>query len=898
MRRLGVPPWRAVVLTAAVCTAAVVSSVARVSAANPPLPCDATAGVQDYTPCSAPWTHAGPHTYVQTVDPLQISSAGAVQAVARADANGAWFAASVNGGLWRSLDIATGSAAPSWTNVLDGQPVRCVSMSAVHVVAGTTPPMVLAGCGASTSSEMGRGATVFNNGDWGGVMLSADGGDTWAMTAFPANLYVTKIESVGASQLLVATRASFYNESSGGGVWASSDRGATWKHVLSEPTFDLAVGADSKTVVATLVATEHAVAVSTDGGDSFTDWSEGVEWPSGHLPYYTTVSLSKTTAFFGGYSVDHSNLANTTSAIWSRPLSALPSSSRVDGASAAASAAAPWALIPGQPDDLDGDAMPKDRMALLADPNNDALVYAAGNGGMVAWRAEWATGHWESLIGNNTFNDTTDGSSPHVDCRGYAWEPAVAGGALLLVSDGGVFMREKPDVAGGGRWRSLNGDTSEMEMLSAHLDPNGETGRWVAGSQDNCVQVGGVGSTVPAKGFVFGDGTVTAVDNTQTPSRLYGSRQFAGAYEDDDHVRRAGESGGDDDDSDVGIGFMQGDMVVKIPIDDWFQDLSAFPYFVSPWGLNSQQPTRLQFFAEATNGNPAGFYTLEVPPSISDPGDFKPPTFDLSSGGGTVFGMIAGGFTDGASDESVLIAVNASHLYVRSAATGGELQTRPLPMRYATPVTLQYDSSGQPILGPLTHARTVFIAALPSDSSVIALTGWESIASNVGTEAVWLTRDAGHAWINITTNLVEASATLAAARPSGPIVLRYDETNATAVVLGTVTGVFVGWLDDADADGSTVSWSRLGLCADLPLVKVQSLSYEHYSDTIVAATMGRGVYTLPAKDVLLKSREQQLAGRCTVPTPVPPTDAAADTAGVVSTARLNGPLAKYFPTVV
>lgn len=34
------------------------------------------------------------------------------------------------------------------------------------------------------------------------------------------------------------------------------------------------------------------------------------------------------------------------------------------------------------------------------------------------------------------------------------------------------------------------------------------------------------------------------------------------------------------------------------------------------------------------------------------------------------------------------------------------------------------------------------------------------------------------------------------------------------------------------------------------------LSYEHYSDTLVAATMGRGVYALrPAKEALLSARK-------------------------------------------
>ena len=42
----------------------------------------------------------------------------------------AWFLASVNGGVWRSTTLA--QANPHWENVLDGQPVTCSSIAALH----------------------------------------------------------------------------------------------------------------------------------------------------------------------------------------------------------------------------------------------------------------------------------------------------------------------------------------------------------------------------------------------------------------------------------------------------------------------------------------------------------------------------------------------------------------------------------------------------------------------------------------------------------------------------------------------------------------------------------------------------------------------------------------------
>ena len=49
------------------------------------------------------------------------------------------------------------------------------------------------------------------------------------------------------------------------------------------------------------------------------------------------------------------------------------------------------------------------------------------------------------------------------------------------------------------------------------------------------------------------------------------------------------------------------------------------------------------------------------------------------------------------------------------------------------------------------------------------------------------------------------------------------------------------------------AWKRLGGCADLPLVLVGGLSYEPTSDTVVAGTMGRGVYKMTKATQLIRA---------------------------------------------
>ena len=105
----------------------------------------------------------------------------------------------------------------------------------------------------------------------------------------------------------------------------------------------------------------------------------------------------------------------------------------------------------GAPSNLDDDAMPKDRMALVADKTDPTMLFVAGNGDQIAYRVDWKAGRWTAM----TEDDTADHSAPHCDCRNFFWSPK--GSELLLVSDGGIFARAGASKAGG-RWRSANGD--------------------------------------------------------------------------------------------------------------------------------------------------------------------------------------------------------------------------------------------------------------------------------------------------------------------------------------------------------------------------------------------------------------------------------------------------------
>ena len=254
-----------------------------------------------------------------------------------------------------------------------------------------------------------------------------------------------------------------------------------------------------------------------------------------------------------------------------------------------------------------------------------------------------------------------------------------------------------------------------MEFVSGHWDPQGK--RWIGGAQDNDVQVGPVNGTTRALGVVMGDGTVTAVDAKASPPRLFGCTQNLGNFADDD---RPGRRRLDDDES-YGFGFYQeGKGLVGIPLLDWF-DVVQFPFFSQPYALNSVNGTQILLFADdgARAGSKLqkrGLYVIDVPRDVTKPKQIKTPTLEVSTDG-AVYDIVAGGATDGKPDASVIVALNDTHLLVRSKATKGALVARPLPTRFARPVIFDYvegDDGFEYILGPTSHDKTVSLAVSPA----------------------------------------------------------------------------------------------------------------------------------------------------------------------------------------
>ena len=808
------------------------------------------------------WEFAGPTTYVNQFgddDGPKLASAAAIQSVVEA-ANGTWFIGSVNGGVWRSTNLQAapnlvGNSKVHWENVLDTQPVTCSSMSALHV-SSSTPTTVYAGCGGSTSSEQGSDWNVVNSGDWGGIMVSKDLGSTWKMMeSFPENYYVTDILEIDPNVILVSAQSHLWDRNDGG-IWRSVNGGESFERVSSTPTFTLTQifksslrDDDNQQIILATHAhsADQTASISANGGLIFEYLP--LPWTKGAVPFYTCAAqlLDGKLVVAGLTRLPGGRPDDTGSQIF---ILNNPKSGR-------------WSEIT-QPTRMDEDSMPKDRMALLADPEHDDLLYVAGNAGALAWRVNMTTGSWEKLWND----DVTDGSIPHGDCRNYAWDNQ--GNRLILVSDGGIFARIQPR-ASGGQWISLNGDYSGLELLSAHYDPQSD--RYVAGAQDNCAIVTKSNATPSdvGYGFVEGDGTVTMVDSNAKPSRLFGTTQFlgVGTIENDPSKNSAAIADNDDGDDDCGgLCFAQGEKFIQVEVDKYFPEPSSFPFFVHPYTLNVQDPTLLHFWTNGSAPHSSAFYEFSIPYSVKDKNDIGAPTKMLESPpGAMIMDFVSGGFTSGKADPNLLLGISNTHLYVRSLVDNGpdnSMLTRKLPVAFAKPVTLEYDDTndGARILGPLTHARTVFMTVLTSNSRVIAVTGWPSVDTNMGNEDIYLTTDAGQNWQNVTGNLRAVSGVSGKVRPGGMLLvevpLSKDGNNKVilALLVGTSNGMLVTFISpnrkSHTATQTMQKWVRFGTCGEFPIVLTADIDYEATSDRLVAATYGRGIFILRnAKEKLL-----------------------------------------------
>ncbi|HMX27430.1 MAG TPA: sialidase family protein, partial [Blastocatellia bacterium] len=425
-------------------------------------------------------------------------------------------------------------------------------------------------------------------------------------------------------------------------------------------------------------------------------------------------------------------------------------------------------------------------LSIVADPTNANIVYIGGDrtnigdfgardfsGRLFRCNAAAAAGSQcvhlthSSSVGP-AGGGTLNSSAPHADSREMVFDAA---GNILEGDDGGIFRRTNPR-SNQGDWFSIGNNMQIFELHSIAYDSNADL--VIGGAQDN-----GSGSQANSTATIWdsvgsGDGGDVAVDATSTPglSSRYSSSQNLGGFR-----RRVYNA----------ANVLQSQVSPARLLVGGGAPLQ--PSFTTPIRLNNVNARRL-----IIGGANAAYESLDQGETIRQ----LTPAIPVNSSGGHPIAYGATGNAD------VLYIGSLDNVYVRTAAPPAPLvQSAAYPGR----------GTGRSVINLTSDPRN------PGTAFVI------------DSNTVYLTRNAGATWTNITGNLLSFE-------PGG---LRSNafiaNASGEALVVGGSKGVFV-----ALASSGFTSWQPLG--DGFPNVGVYQLDYNATDNILIAGTLGRGAWAL------------------------------------------------------
>jgi hypothetical protein len=729
----------------------------------------------------------------------------------------------VNGGVWITNDYTQPN--PTWTTNTDSLPSLAIASVAFSPVTQNT---IYAGTGSYTNGGLGpnlaAGIGTKFPGDGGAAGLtykSTDGGQTWSQIG-GTTLAGQRIQSLvptalnGGQTIFAAT--SDVLSSTTGGVYRSTDGGATWVRQSGANglpnlgvTSLIADPANPNIFFAAAVAQAGTViGPGTLPGIYMLDASKGnTAWKN------ISTNLSQTT--LNGAA----RIVLAASGAGAQPLYAAVAQDLGGGSAtiqgvyrsvnyATGSAGAStniWAAVgpAGLPPDITRGQQAETNLAIVADPGSDQFVYVTGdtvnsNGiqGLVA-RGDAIANTWTAITATGTLAPATPGTTqplvttpapttaPHPDARWMAF----AGGNILEANDGGVYEVTNPGGAGGvaPNWSSINGNLTTTELYSTAIDnrktadPSDDV--YLAAAQDNGESEGLAGTAFPE--VAGGDGTLVLVDQVNG-FRYYSAQGFA-----------------------------------------------------------------------LTRRNPNG--TLVNPPAV-----INGTAFTLSGSLGFIPAAVKGQVYQG----QLLAGGNGPFLFISFDhadsfdSVGGVAGGRPLPVPGITGnvIQLAFGTTQTPEAAYVATDdgnifRTFDVPGIVNGQSSFATTNFKTVAGGllangivmdpnnpliayaVTNRGVFKTVD-GLNWTAITGNIL--NLTLPGGLTTLSSIALFDNNTTVssddAVLVGGYGGVF-----ELPNQAQTNGWVKFG--AGLPNAVVSQLVYDPLSDTLVAATYGRGVWRVP-----------------------------------------------------
>lgn len=702
------------------------------------------------------------------------------------------YVGAAQGGLWRSTDNGV-----NWTPLMDNQTSLAVGAVAIDPA---NPNVIYVGTGEGNRS----GDTYYGQ----GLMKTTDGGATWTQITGPistsapnipsfinCSFLTIEIDPSNTQTLYAATNVGLIGSAAGGvgvvpignrGIWKSTDGGINWRN-LNPGNFDVDrsgtdVLIDPRRPQRVFAAILNIGIFRSDQGGEPGTWTQ----LSGGLPSAGNPSnpAFNRVELAAGPPVLPSSESTLYAAFAASNDDLMGIWRSTDGGNS-------WTMVT-TPQTM-GQA--NYNLELTIDPTNGNIVYYGTQANSTNSRGTL----FRSLNGGQTWSDMTtiqsnDSDGLHADTHAIAVSAANPN-ILFTGSDGGIW-RTDGATAGSVKWISLNPNLNITQFQSIALHPTNPN-FVIGGTQDNGTNLfTGQLSWTNIRG---GDGGFALIDQSN-PQILYHT------------FFNQNNSGGNRPQIGPEISFNGGNT--------WSRR-GCFGCGTVQGGFNPSD--RVSFYAPMAlhtgftgqSGNVVYFGTHRLYRS-ADQGltwvglGASSDGFgaDLTKGSDELTAIAAHPnranneevVWTGAADGSVQITTNAG---AGSGATFTNLTKVPLPNRYVTDIALDPNNSQR---------------------AVITFSGFNT--NTPGTPGhVFLTTNRGQNWFDISGNLPDVPVNSAAINP----------TNFNTIYIGTDLGVF----QTTNGGGS---WERLG--NGMPRVAVFMVRYQAATNTLFAATHGRGVYRL------------------------------------------------------
>jgi hypothetical protein len=746
------------------------------------------------------------------LEPQGNPDVGAVNALAPDPTNAnVLYAGTTDGGIWRTTNATASS--PAWTPIADNQPALAIGAIAISPLDSNT---LYAGTGSFTNGSFG-GYGQNNGGTALGVLKSSDGGNSWALLA-PATFVDQRIRSIVPTPLVTATGQVVLAGTAGdngatGGVYQSDDGGTSWQRISGQTGSGLPDG-DCRSIVED-PANPSILYTAVIGMGVYQSTNDGQTWASVNSTIPSTLlSATNNLLLAARASRGFTTLFLLTAAPSDPSVHRSPGVSHLFWTTNPANS---WTEMDAVPL-INGDDQEGNNLAVSADPSSPSVVWVSGSaadvgggGRSIVYRgdfsqpsgSQWAVAVWRGSAGGSGNQPTIT----HSDARSLTFDAA---GNLLLTSDGGIYKLVNPEatqVNSNGLntqryWVSVNGDIQTTEFYSVAYDAVDHV--IAGGAQDNGMGIQPQPGQAAWQTALGDDVTHVAVNDAVSPAEFYGiGGSFAeltripfGTFSRTQVLLASPQTPTQADSGLVGA------------------DTTVTEGAYIPFVLDAVDPQRLligfnNLYEDAQTGPPhlTGDLIADVSPSSSS---------------GLFSALAYGGTSGGVADPDVAFAgTSTGDVFARtsSAASGGTFK---LVQQFSGSVVRSIS------LDPADWHTAYFVTTDSTSGSHV----WQMTVTNAG---------APSGLVEVTGNLVQLAGGLQT------VLVVHPTRGATTLVVGGLgqgTGPKTGGVfrTICAINGPATQWSVLG--SAMPDVPVHDLLYNATDDVLVAATFGRGAWTL------------------------------------------------------